>query len=447
MRRQVILAALAVAALLAGSCGGDGAEPVSGGTPGGTGVGTEGVTRGEGSPAGSIKVVHAWAGSEGEAFEAVVANFEDTTPDVEVELVQIPFGEMSSQLSQQFATGSAPDVMTVLPGLMRLFAEQGFLMPLDDQWDEWVDGGQYNDALRTIATAPDDTTYGVWFKGNVNGLVWYRPDVLDELGVAVPETWADWETALQAAADAGMEPVAVGGADSWPLTQWSDPFLLRGAGVETFQGLIDNTAEWDDPGVVASFDALGEFMGDYFPDSVLDRGFVEATCAWVRGDAAFLNQGAFVNLVAPAECDEDLVPGEDFTFFHMPALEGDDPPPVFISGDLFVVNAETPNPAAAQAFASYLGSAEAQTIWAERGGYIAPNADVSIDVYPDENDASAARLWPAGTDAEAGYDLDDFIGGEIQEAERTALEQFVRDQDTDALVQRMVDITAQVRGG
>lgn len=453
MNSRRLLALVTLLALVATACGGDGddgdvAAPSATGATAAPGDPSE---TGSAPPAGdgesvSIDVVHAWAGAEGEAFEAVVAGFEEANPNIDVELIQIPFGEMSSQLAQQFATGSAPDVMTALPGLMRLFAEQGFLMPMDEEWDQWIAEGQYNDALRAIATAPDGVTYGVWFKGNVNGLVWYRPDVLEELGVGVPETWSDWEAALDAAAAAGMDPVAVGGADSWPLTQWTDPFLLRVAGAEKVKGLVDNTVTWDDPDVVASFDALGDFIGEYFPDSTLDRGFVEATCAWVRGDAAFLNQGAFVNLVAPAECDEGLVPGEDFTFFHMPAIEGDGEPPVFISGDLFVVNAETDQPDAARAFATYLGSADGQAIWAERGGYVAPNADVALDVYPNDNDAKAAELWPSGPDAQAGYDLDDFIGGEIQSTEQAALQQFVTDQDTASLVQQMVDVNTSVRG-
>ncbi|MPZ51198.1 MAG: extracellular solute-binding protein [Acidimicrobiia bacterium] len=458
MQRRWLAACLAALVLAVGACGGDdGSEATD--TTGADGdasatTGTEGDTsattgaEGEsGAATGSIEVVHAWTGSEGEAFEAVAAGFEEANPEATVELIQIPFGEMSSQLTQQFAAGSAPDVMTALPGLIRLFAEQDFLQPMDAQWDTWVEDGQYNEALRTIATAEDGVTYGVWFKGNVNGLVWYRPSTLEELGVEVPETWADWEAALQAAADAGMEPVAVGGADQWPLTQWSDPFLLRIAGIDAFQGLIDGTTSWDDPAVVSSFEGLGQFISDYFPDNALDRGFVEATCAWVRGDAAFLNQGAFVNLVAPAECDESLVAGEDFTFFHMPAIEGDGEPPVFISGDLFVVNAESDAPELATAFATYLGSAEAQTIWAEQGGYIAPNADVAVDVYPNENDARAAELWPSDADAEAGYDLDDFIGGEVQATERAALQGFVQNQDVEAFIGEMTSVAQSVQGG
>jgi ABC-type glycerol-3-phosphate transport system substrate-binding protein len=118
----------------------------------------------------------------------------------------------------------------------------------------------------------------------------------------------------------------------------------------------------------------------------------------------------------------------------------------FVSGDLFAVNANTANPDAALALAEYLGSAEAQEIWAERGGFVAPNAHVSTDVYPDVNDQSAAALWPADPSVSAVYDLDDFIGGEIQTVLREALQQFIRDQDVDAIVATMVEVDQRVRG-
>jgi alpha-glucoside transport system substrate-binding protein len=395
--------------------------------------------------AGDLSLVITWSGSELEAFQAVVDGFESEHPDVDVSLIEIPFGELNAQLTQQFATGSPPDVTVALPGLIRLFAGQGFLMPLDDLWDEWVADGQYNDALREIASA-DGTAYGVWFKGNVNALIWYKPAQLEELGVEVPATWDEWIAGLDTIKDAGVEPFAVGGADPWPLTQWWDPILARVGGPEAFNGLIDGSVGWDDPRVVASFEVFADLIAEYFPPSALDRGFIDETCAWADGTAAYQNQGAFVNLVAPGECDPSMVPGEDFTFFLMPRYDESAPDVQFISGDLFAVAADTPNPEAARALVRYLASAEAQAIWAERGGFVAPNADVSLDVYPDENDRMAAELWPAEADALAVYDLDDFIGGEIQTTLREALQQFVRDQDVDRIVETMVDVDERVRG-
>lgn len=423
--------------LVAAACGGDddGDAPEAGEPTGDE----------AGAPSGEVSLVHNWTGSELDAFEAVITGFEETFPDVSVELVQVPFEEMNAQIPQQFSSGSAPDVTVALPGLMRLLAANDFLAPADDLWDGWIEDGQYTESLRETASV-DGTTHGVWFKANVNSLVWYRPDTFETLGVEVPETWDELIAVLDAAQASGTEPVAVGGGDQWPLTQWSDSILAAVAGPEAFNGLVDGSVSWDDERVVEAFEMFGQLIADYFPDTALDRGFVEATCAVMDGNAALQNQGAFVSLVAPGECDESLVPGDDFAFFPLPAFDEDGDDTQFISGDLFVANADSGNQPAARALLEYLGSAEAQQIWAELGGFIAPNADVPLDVYPTDTDRQAAELWPAHSGAVAVYDLDDAIGGEVQNTEREALQQFVRDQDVEAFIAAMVDVTSEVRG-
>ncbi|MGH2700014.1 MAG: ABC transporter substrate-binding protein, partial [Actinomycetota bacterium] len=352
----------------------------------------------------------------------------------------------NAQIPQQFSTGSPPDVTVGLPGLMRLLVENDFLAPVDDLWEQWVEDGEYTDSLREVASV-DGTVYGVWFKANVNSLIWYRPDTLEQAGVEVPETWDDFLAAMTALESEGLQPIAVGGADGWPLTQWADAMLATVAGPEAFNGLIDGSVQWDDERVVEAFEVFGEIIANYFPSDALDRGFVEATCAVMDQRAAFQNQGAFVNLVARGECDESLRPGRDYAFFNLPKFDESASDVQFISGDLFVAASDTDNPTAARALLEYLGSAEAQQIWAELGGFIAPNAEVPLDVYPTENDRRAAELWPAHSEATAVYDLDDSIGGRIQTTERESLQQFVRDQDVDVFIDTMMQVTEEVRGG
>src|ERR671914_439837 len=325
-----------------------------------------------GKASGEVSVVITWTGSELDAFKAVMDGFERKNQDVSVKLRQIPFEELNSQVTQQFVTGSPPE--------------------------------------------------------------------LERLGLGVPGTWDEFISTLDEIKAKGEQPFAVGGGDLWPLTQWLDPILARVAGADAFSGLVEGTVDWDDPRVVRSFELFGQLIADYFPSNALDRGFIDEICAWVDDKAAFVNQGAFVNLVAPGECDADLRPGRDFTFFLMPKVDESRPEVQFISGDLFAVAKDGGNVGGAKALARYLGSAEGQEIWAKRGGFIAPNANVSLDVYPDANDRKAAELWPKSDDVPAVYDLDDAIGGEVQNTLREALQQFVRDQDVEGLVSTMKQV-------
>jgi hypothetical protein len=47
----------------------------------------------------------------------------------------------------------------------------------------------------------------------------------------------------------------------------------------------------------------------------------------------------------------------------------------------------------------------------------------------------------------AGYDLDDWIGGEIQVKYREALAQFTRDQDVDKFIAAMTKVDTRSSGG
>lgn len=389
---------------------------------------------------GELTVVSNWTGSEGKAFQAVIEGFKAKAPGIEVEISQVPFDQTQAQLAQQFAAGSPPDVSVALPGIVRQFSEQGLLMNLDALWEKWLADGSYTESVRAIAEGEDGHSAAVMFKGNVNGLIWNSPEQLDQLGIEEPASWDDFLAAADQAKSEGVPPFAVGGADGWPLTQWSDPIILRVAGAEAFNQLARGEIGWDDPRIVESFEVYAEMVREYFPDNTLSTGFIDATCARADGKYAFQNQGAFISLVVPGECDEKLKPGKDFTFFEMPKYDESTPDARAVSGDLFMGAEDSDNRDATMALLEYLGSAAAQQIWAERGGYIAPNANVPLDAYPTTIDRKAARLWPRDADTLAGYDLDDWIGGEIQSRYVDALEQFVRNPDVEGFIGTMVKV-------
>jgi len=403
---------------------------------------------GSGTPrlSGSVTGMENWTGAEGDAFQAVINGFKTEAPGVSVKLVQVPFNQTQAQLAQQFAAGTGPDVATALPGIIRDFSKAGLLVNLDSLWSKWVATGQYNNSLRAIAQGSDGHTDAVFFKGNVNALIWYRTSTLKKVGIKIPTTWAGFTAALAKGKAAGLTSFTVGGADQWPLTQWVDPVILRVAGAQAFNALERGKIPWSDPRIVRSFQVLGGLIkNDWAPD-VLSTKFADEACGWANGKYLFDNQGAFINLIVPSQCNKNLKPGRDFSFFLMPPYKASTPMAQFVSGDLFVGNKQSKNPDAVQALLAYLGSAKAQTIWAKRGGYIAPNAKVPTSVYPTINDRKAAALWPKSPTALAGYDLDDWIGGEIQVKYREALQQFVRDQDVDRFISTMTKVDTRSGG-
>ena len=260
-------AVLTSLALLAGACGGD----------------EGGETPPPGEASGEIRVVSNWTGSEGEAFQAVIDAFHEKNPKVTVKVEQVPFDQTQALLTQQFAAGSPPDVAVALPGIIRTFAEQGLLLDLDRSGTPGSKDGAYTDVAAADRRRPGRQGLRRVLQGQrQRARLVLAASSSKKLGIAVPKTWAEFTAAMDKAKADGVAPLAVGGKDGWPLTQWTDPVILRVAGAEAFNDLARGKIGWDDPRIVKSFQVLGDLIGKYFPQQTLATGFIDATCAGQR---------------------------------------------------------------------------------------------------------------------------------------------------------------------
>jgi alpha-glucoside transport system substrate-binding protein len=105
---------------------------------------------------------------------------------------------------------------------------------------------------------------------------------------------------------------------------------------------------------------------------------------------------------------------------------------------MFAMFNDTPQ---ARALIEYLTTAEAQAIWAERGGYIAPNRAVSPSLYPDDITRSVAQAY---VEAESvRFDASDLMPQGVQDAFNAGMLQFIRDPGTLPTVLSDIESAAQ----
>jgi alpha-glucoside transport system substrate-binding protein len=101
----------------------------------------------------------------------------------------------------------------------------------------------------------------------------------------------------------------------------------------------------------------------------------------------------------------EIVPGEGVDFFTWPGGG--------VTGAANIAYAFNSDPATCS-FLSHIASAEAQQIWVDRGGFTSLNTEVSTDSYPDSvTQGLAEQLLEAEV---FRFDLDDAIGGAVQQA-------------------------------
>ena len=246
MRYGWVVAALLVAALafVAAGCGG--------GDDGGTAEGSEDVT-------GSISTMAIWGGDEQADFQAVIDGFKELYPNVTVKYTS-GGDNLAPLLSTAVEGGNPPDIACIAqPGLLKGFADQGKLQPIDDLRSAIVDN--FPEAVADVGSF-DGTQYAVMFKGSNKSTIWYNVADFEEAGVTPPETWDELNEARDTLKAAGITPYSVGVDVGWPMTDIFENIYLRTAGPEKYDQLVAHEIPWTDQSVKDALTFMQDIVGE-----------------------------------------------------------------------------------------------------------------------------------------------------------------------------------------
>ncbi|MFF9554935.1 ABC transporter substrate-binding protein [Streptomyces albus] len=374
-----------------------------------------------------LQVAAVWTGAEEVNFRKVLDEFEKRT-GAKVEFV--PTGDnVATYIGSKIEGGAPPDV-AMLPqvGVLRQFAKKGWLKPLGKEARAesaknfskgWRDLGSY-----------DGTQYGVYFKAANKSLIWYNTQAFEDAGVREAKDWKSFVRDAETLSDSGVDPVSVGGADGWVLTDWFENIYLSQAGPEKYDQLAAHEIKWTDPSVTKALRTLAQLWGKKhllaggnkgalqtdFPKSV-----TQTYGDLASPDAALVFEADFVGV--NIEGDTKARIGKDAQVYPFPKVGAQ--PPVVTAGDAAAVLKDSKG---AQALATFLASKDAAGIWAAEGGFISPNKELDLSAYPNQPQREIAKaLIAAGDDFR--FDMSDQapaqFGGTKGEGEWKALQDFL----------------------
>ncbi|NJP68566.1 ABC transporter substrate-binding protein [Streptomyces spiramenti] len=397
----------------------------------------------------TLEVAGVWTGAEQSNFMAAIADFEDQTGAT---VNFVPTGDnLATFIGQKIDGGAAPDVALVAQvGVVHEFAERGWLAPVGDLAQEQL-AANYDQGWQDLG-AYDGEQYGVYVKAANKSLVWYNATSFTNAGVEAPTTWEEFVSTAGVLSDSGVDPVSVGGADGWTLTDWFENVYLSQAGPEMYDQLADHEIPWTDQSVTDALTTLGELFGE-------ERLLAGGSAGALRTDFPTSVTQTFANLDAPSAAmvyegdfvasvisdSTDAVVGEDALVFPFPAV-GDDSP-VVSGGDVAVALAPDAEEAteAQQALMAFLASTDAARTWAGQGGFLSPNKSLELDAYPDDVQRDIAEaLISAGDDFR--FDMSDLapaaFGGTTGQGMWQALQDFLRDPEDIEGVQEYLESQA-----
>ena len=333
----------------------------------------------------------------------------------------------------RLAEGRPPDVAFLpQPGLLRSYAAEHRLVPLNGIVGSVV-AANYSPAWRQLGSV-GGTLCGVWFKAANKSLIWYE-DVFERAGVAPPASINGLVSLAHGLAKSGMPWFSVGGQTGWTLADWFSNLYLRLAGPARYDLLAAHKIPWTDPSVTATLRLLARVLDPRViasgPREALATSYsesVQQTFA-ARPAAAMVFEGDFVAGIISGGTRAVL--GVDADVFPFPAA-GQPGPMVVAGGDAAVLMRRS---AAGEALIRYLASPPAAAIWAAEGGFVSPNINPGLSVYPDAISRSiTASLLEAGGNFR--FSLSDLtpagFGGTEGQGMRKILQQFLVSRDVNA---------------
>ena len=374
----------------------------------------------------TLKFLDFEEGSDADYMKKAISGFEQQYPNVKIERTEQSFDQVMSTLNLRLADPNGPDVATINNGWqsMGTLSKAGLILNLDKYAELYGWRDQLSPTmLRQLEFTPDGKKMG---EGSLFGTpgarlttvgLYYDKKLLADAGVAVPTTYAEFETALATIKAKGETPIALGTQEK---TYATNPLFavqaLQGQpkAINDFvYGSSGTTLEQTGLGTAATTLQGWEKAG-YLNQGFAGLDFGGGKKVFTDGKAAFHfdYSGALVGTGAN---------DANFGRIQLPQPDGGAQTSVGAASAVFGVSAKTKHPDVAAAFLNYLGSQPMNDL-AVQSGYL-PIRPVT-SVQPKSGTVFADEVAGAATVTKAdGFlpffdwsspEMLDVIGGQVQ---------------------------------
>ena len=252
-----------------------------------------------------------WAADAEQEFDrAIVAQYEEEHPDIDIEENYIPYSEYLSKINTMAAAGSMPDIFNLPEGNVFEWGEKGALLDLKPLYDNA--GVKPEDV--SVDSAIFSTDSQIWSVGyNVTTMcMYYNKDMLMEAGIDLPSTDAaspwSWDEFVENAKkitkdsngngpdDEGFDPDSISVYGTMMPTDWAKFIALlhtNGVGIlnEAGDALDISTPEGIE--VIQAIADLGNTI-HCAPSSAMAKGaFSDASAMLMNGQVAMVIDGGW----------------------------------------------------------------------------------------------------------------------------------------------------------
>jgi multiple sugar transport system substrate-binding protein len=309
-----------------------------------------------------------------ETLQALIDQFSAANPDVDVEIISLPWGQAFEKLATMVAGGEVPDVVEMPDTWVALYANNNQLENLDPYLQNWAETAELTDRTQQMARRVNGISYMIPYGFYLRAL-FYNKKLFREAGVdAPPKTMADFMTAAQKVSQLPGKygycmRGSTGGINGWIM------FAATMNGTNEFFDEEGNS-RINEPGSVAGIQFMIDlYQKGYAPKDSINWTFNEIVSGFYSGTCAMLDQDPDA-LIAVAENMET----DDFAVAPMPLGPADKAFPTigFAGWSMF---SSSEYKAEAWKLIAHLSSRASNLVWSKRVGVIPIHKGAEQDPY------------------------------------------------------------------
>ncbi len=307
-----------------------------------------------------LKMLDFWpSGPENDWMNRVVKEFETAHPNIKITRSSQDWGSVNSTLNLRLADNGGPDIATANQGWQALgtYAKGHLVVNLDPYSDayKWAQKVP-SSILRQQQFSADGTQMGTGSlyavpvaSSSIIGIN-YNKTILDQLGISVPTTLAEFESACAKVKAAGKVPINFESLDAGPATALMLDLQAMYAPKDKISGFVygDKQVPASDTGLLQAAQKVKEWASKgWLTPNYAGIAYADSVESFKKGNGAF--QFNYSGTLSPTGEQQN-----GFGFTLLSQVDGDQTVGVGASRAAVVVSAKSQHPEAAAGFLDFL---------------------------------------------------------------------------------------------
>lgn len=223
-------------------------------------------------------------------YDYAMEALQETYPNVEIEHVQ-QGPDPGQELRTMAASNTLPDIFDARLDVLDVFMDSGDAMVLNEYVEEFgYEEKMLQSAMNTLYHT-DGNVYAFPFVGNEFFLLFINRALFEEYGAPIPETFAEFEEAVEIFRENDIVPVSLFGGQSWLTVSTYDAFATRFE-PKGILGLDQGTTSITDPAYLRAAEVMYNLIqNDFTARGVTTMEYDEARSLFYEERAAMFMNG------------------------------------------------------------------------------------------------------------------------------------------------------------